>query len=69
MIYVSLDELLPTAKQYDIRYIAIIGVICGMGVMALSLLLFLKENERIGRCFKPYVENRIAGLRILARDR
>jgi ZIP family zinc transporter len=41
MVYVSLDELLPTAKEYDTGHIAIIGVIFGMGVMALSLLLFL----------------------------
>lgn len=41
MVYVSLDELLPTAKEYNSGHVAIIGVICGMGVMALSLLLFL----------------------------
>lgn len=41
MVYVSLDELLPTAKEYDTGHTAIIGVICGMAVMALSLLLFL----------------------------
>jgi ZIP family zinc transporter len=40
MVYISLDELLPTAEKYGEHHIAIIGVIAGMVVMALSLLLF-----------------------------
>ena len=40
MVYISLDELLPTAEKYGEHHIAIYGVISGMVVMALSLLLF-----------------------------
>jgi ZIP family zinc transporter len=41
MVFISLDELLPTAKEYGEGHIAIYGLIVGMAVMALSLLLFL----------------------------
>jgi ZIP family zinc transporter len=41
MVYISLDELLPTAEEYGEHHIAIIGLIAGMVVMALSLLLFI----------------------------
>lgn len=40
MVYISFDELLPGAHQYGHHHIAIIGVIMGMALMALSLLLF-----------------------------
>lgn len=40
MVYISLDELLPTAEKYGEHHIAIYGLIAGMGVMALSLLMF-----------------------------
>jgi ZIP family zinc transporter len=40
MVYVSLDELLPTAKRYD-HHLPIMGVFVGMVVMALSLVLFV----------------------------
>lgn len=40
MIYISLDELLPTAEEYGEHHIAIGGLIGGMLVMALSLLMF-----------------------------
>lgn len=40
MVYISLDELLPTAEKYGEHHVAILGVISGMAVMALSLLLF-----------------------------
>ena len=40
MVYISLDELLPTAEKYGEHHIAIAGLIAGMGVMAGSLLLF-----------------------------
>ena len=40
MVFISLDELLPTAEKYGEHHIAIYGVISGMVVMALSLLLF-----------------------------
>lgn len=41
MVFISLDELLPTAHEYGEHHIAIYGVIGGMVVMALSLLLFV----------------------------
>ncbi|WZL75046.1 zinc transporter ZupT [Clostridiaceae bacterium 35-E11] len=40
MVYISLDELLPTAEKYGEHHIAIYGLISGMAVMALSLLMF-----------------------------
>ncbi len=40
MVYISLDELLPTAEKYGEHHIAIYGVISGMVVMAVSLLMF-----------------------------
>jgi ZIP family zinc transporter len=40
MVYISLDELLPTAEEYGEHHIAIGGLIAGMGVMAISLILF-----------------------------
>lgn len=40
MVYISLDELLPTAEEYGEHHIAIGGMIAGMVVMASSLLLF-----------------------------
>ena len=41
MIYISLDELLPTAEEYGEHHIAIGGLIAGMAIMAVSLLLFI----------------------------
>lgn len=38
MIYISLDELLPTAEKYGKHHIAIGGVVAGMAIMAISLL-------------------------------
>ncbi len=40
MVFISLDELLPTAEQYGQHHIAIYGVVSGMAVMAFSLLMF-----------------------------
>lgn len=40
MVYISIDELLPTAEEYGKHHIAIIGLVAGMVVMAVSLLLF-----------------------------
>ena len=39
MIYISLDELLPTAEKYGKHHIAIAGVVGGMAIMAVSLLM------------------------------
>jgi len=41
MIFISLDELLPAAREYGEHHVAIYGLIAGMAVMALSLQLFL----------------------------
>ncbi|MDX9726345.1 MAG: zinc transporter ZupT [Bacteroidales bacterium] len=41
MIYISLDELLPTAEEYGEHHVAIGGMIGGMAVMAASLLFFV----------------------------
>lgn len=40
MVYISLDELLPTAEKYGEHHVAIYGLILGMAVMAVSLVLF-----------------------------
>ena len=40
MVYISLDELLPTAEEYGEHHIAIGGLVAGMAIMAISLLLF-----------------------------
>ena len=39
MIFISLDELLPTAEKYGKHHIAIAGVVGGMAIMGISLLL------------------------------
>ncbi len=39
MVYISLDELLPTAEEYGEHHLAIGGLIGGMLIMAVSLLL------------------------------
>lgn len=41
MVFISLDELLPTAIATGRHHTAIYGLIAGMGVMALSLILFV----------------------------
>ena len=41
MVFISLDELLPTAKEYGTGHVAIYGVMAGMAVMAVSLFLFM----------------------------
>jgi zinc transporter, ZIP family len=41
MVFISLDELLPTAKEYGEGHVAIYGLIAGMALMAVSLLLFM----------------------------
>jgi len=39
MVYISLDELLPTSRAYGKGHDSILGLIAGMAMMALSLLL------------------------------
>jgi len=41
MVFISLDELLPTAREYGQHHLAAYGLVAGMMLMALSLLLFL----------------------------
>ena len=37
MVFISLDELLPAAREHGQEHLAIIGAIAGMAVMAVSL--------------------------------
>jgi ZIP family zinc transporter len=39
MVYISLDELLPTSRAYGKGHDSLFGLVGGMAVMALSLLL------------------------------
>ena len=41
MVFIALDELLPTAEKYGKHHISISGLIAGMIIMAFSLYLFL----------------------------
>ena len=41
MVYISVDELLPTAEKYGEHHISIAGLITGMILMAVSLFLFI----------------------------
>ena len=41
MVFISFDELLPAAREYGEHHLSIYGLISGMGMMAVSLLLFI----------------------------
>lgn len=41
MVFISLDELLPSAREYGEHHLSIYGLVAGMAVMAVSLLLFI----------------------------
>lgn len=41
MVFISFDELLPTAEEYGEHHLATYGLIAGMAVMAISLLLLI----------------------------
>ena len=41
MVFISVDELLPTASEYGHHHQAVYGLIAGMITMSISLLLFL----------------------------
>ncbi|MBS3900490.1 MAG: zinc transporter ZupT [Dethiobacter sp.] len=41
MVYISFDQLLPTAREYGEHHQSLLGLVGGMALMALSLLLFL----------------------------
>jgi zinc transporter, ZIP family len=40
MVFISLDQLLPTAQEYGEHHLSIYGLVLGMVTMAVSLLLF-----------------------------
>jgi ZIP family zinc transporter len=42
MVFISLDQLLPTAEKYGEHHLCTYGLLAGMALMAISLLLFLK---------------------------
>ena len=41
MVFISIDELLPSAHQYGNHHLSIYGLITGMATMAVSLILFM----------------------------
>lgn len=41
MVFISLEELIPMAHEYEKSKITIVGVVIGMIIMAVSLLLFI----------------------------
>jgi ZIP family zinc transporter len=41
MVYISLDELLPAAREYGEHHLSILGLVVGMMVMAVSLLILV----------------------------
>lgn len=42
MVYISIDALLPTARQYGEHSLSVKGAVLGMAVMAMSLWMFTK---------------------------
>lgn len=50
MVFISIEELLPMAREYEKSKVTIIGVILGMAIIALSLL-FVSIN------FTQYINN------------
>jgi zinc transporter, ZIP family len=41
MVFISLDELLPSAREYGEAHLSMYGLVAGMIMMAVSLLLFI----------------------------
>ncbi len=41
MVFISMDELLPTAREYGKHHLSIYGFVAGMALMSVSLLLFV----------------------------
>lgn len=39
MVFISIDELLPAAREYGEAHISIYGVVAGMAIMAISLIM------------------------------
>ena len=44
MVYLALDELLPTAKQYSKGHETVYGLVAGMASLAISLVIFRLVN-------------------------
>lgn len=42
MVFISFDELFPTARECGQHHLAIYGLLAGMAVMAVSMLLFVR---------------------------
>lgn len=40
MVFISIDELLPSAREYGEHHLSIYGMVLGMIIMAVSLILF-----------------------------
>jgi zinc transporter, ZIP family len=41
MVYITLDEILPTAHMFGKEHLVIIGAVLGMSLMALSIFFIL----------------------------
>jgi ZIP family zinc transporter len=41
MVFISIDELLPAAREYGEHHISVYGFVAGMAVMAVSLIMFM----------------------------
>lgn len=41
MVFISIDELLPAAREYGEHHLSIYGLVVGMIIMAISLLMFM----------------------------
>ena len=41
MVYISINELIPTANKYAGKKLSTYGIVCGMLIMAVSLVLFV----------------------------
>jgi ZIP family zinc transporter len=41
MVFISFDELLPAAEEYGEHHLSVYGLVCGMIVMAVSILFFI----------------------------
>ena len=41
MVYISIDELLPAAREYGKPHVAIWGMVVGMMIMAASVILLM----------------------------
>ena len=41
MVFISVEELLPSAREYGEHHLSIYGLVAGMAVMAVSLLMFI----------------------------